>query len=274
MLPSLATEQPEDESRTPAAPTDTRRLVLVPREAGPVVPLRHGSTGPRDELDMLVDDVFGPSTDERPGPFDVLLVIGGAILLAWAVLTGASAWIIVAAVVAIVLGMALPARSLVRRYRGAAASRRIRSAERRGYILDATAGSTVELLRAHEDLVAAAALPGSVYGGRALDAAHEALVEVASLLDGAPPGVPAQDEYVAKRTGAIAALARQLQDAHRTWLAGRAATAADEAERRERWVTAVTQARDELQAEDRQGSLARLARLTTRLEREANDDAG
>jgi type IV secretory pathway VirB2 component (pilin) len=239
-----------------------------------VVPLQAGAAGPRDELDALVDDVFGPSTDERPGPFDLLLVIAGVILLAWAVLTGAASWVAVVAVVAIVLGLALPARSVVRRYRGAAAARRMRSAGRRGYVLDVTAGSTADLLRAHEELGAAAALPGSVYGERALDAAHEALVEVASLLEGSPPAVPAQDEYVAKRARAIATLSRQLQDAHRTWLAGRAETAAEEAERRERWVTAVTQARDELQAEDRQGSLARLARLTTRLEREAGDDAG
>jgi hypothetical protein len=280
MEPGLTTEQPEDQPLTSvpspgaSAGASERHLVVVPREVGPVVPLKTGASGPRDDLDELVDDVFGPSTDERPGPFDLLLVIAGAIVLAWAVLTGAATWLVVVAVVAIVLGLALPARSLVRRYRGAAVSRRMRSAGRRGYVLDVTAGSTAELLGAHGELDAAAALPGSVYGERALDAAHEALVEVASLLEGAPPTVPAQDEYVAKRTRAIATLARQLRDAHTTWLAGRAETAAEEAERRERWVTAVTQARDELQAEDRQGSLARLARLTTRLDREAGDDAG
>ncbi len=275
MEPGLATERLEDER--PVAPVTastpgTRRLVVVPREVGPIVPLAQGDAGPKDDLDVIVDEVFGPSTDERPGPFDLLLVIVGAILLAWAVLTGASTWVAVVAVAAIVIGMALPARSLVRRYRGVADSRRLRSAERRGYVLDVSSGSTAELLQAHEALVAAAALPGSVYGERALEAAHEALVEVAMLLDGGPPGVPAQDEYVARRTRAIVTLSRQLEDAHRTWVAGQAAGEAEEAERRQRWVTAVTQARDELQAEDRHGSLARLRRLTTRLDREAADD--
>jgi hypothetical protein len=256
----------------PATPVGHRvRLVVVPREVGPVVPLDRGATGPKDDLDALVDEVLGPSTDERPGPFDFLLMGAGAVLLGWAVLTGAAGWVVLVAAVAIILGLALPARSLVRRYRGARVSRRLRSAQRRGYVLDVTSGSTAVLLREHEALVDAAALPGSVYSGRALDAAHLALVEVATLLDGAPPDGPAQDEYVAKRTVAIAELTSRLDEAHRRWRDEQLAGEAAEAARRQRWVAAVTQARDELQAEDRYGSLAQLERLTTRLTREADD---
>jgi hypothetical protein len=273
MEPGIATEhRAGDPPGSPASPR-ARRLVLVPREIGPMVALDQGAGGPKDDLDALVDEVFGPSTDERPGPFDLALLVAGAILLAWALLTGAATWVIVVAVAAIVLGAALPARSLVRRYRGAAASRRIASAERRGYLLDVTSGSTAELLRAHRALGEAAALPGSVYSGRAMDAAHLAVVEVASLLDGQPPDGPTQDEYIAKRTTALVALTSQLAEANRRWLAEQAAGAAAEEERRQRWVASVTQARDELQAEDRYGSLAQLQRLTTRLTREA-DDAG
>lgn len=277
MEPGIATEQPVGATGTaPATPASlaARRLVVVPREVGPIVLLKKGADGPKDELDVLVDDVFGPSTDERPGPFDVLLLAAGAVLLAWAALTGAATWVVVVAVAAMVLGLALPARSLVRRYRGVAASRRLRSAGRRGYLLDVTTGSTAELLRAHEVLGETAALPGSVYSGRALDAAYLALVEVATLLSGVPPDGPVQDEYVAKRTEAIAALTRQLAAAHLRWRDDQAAGAAAEAERRRRWVAAVTQARDELQAEDRLGSLAQLQRLTTRLTREADDGGG
>ena len=220
---------------------------------------------------MLVDDVFGPSTDERPGAFDLILTGAGAVVLAWALLTGADTWLVLVAISAMVLGMALPARSLVRRYRGVRAARRLRSAERRGYLLDVTSGSTAELLRAYEALVEAAALPGSVYSGRALDAAHLALVEVATLLDGASPAGPAQDAYVAKRTNAIVALTDQLARAQDRWRADQVASEAAEAARRQRWVAAVTVARDELQAEDRYGSLAQLERLTIRLTREAGD---
>lgn len=261
-------EQPVAGGR-PAVPV--RMLVLVPRQPGPITHLRVGESGPRDELDVLVDDVFGPSTDERPGPFDLLLLGGGAALLAWALLGGAATWVVAAAIAAIVLGMALPARSLVRRYRAAAASRQVRVAERRGHVLDATSEPALALLRAHQALVDAAALPGSVHSGRALDAAHLAVVEVATLLKGEPPEGAAQDEYVARRTAAIEALTRELLAAHRRWLEERAATEAGEAERRRRWVAAVTEARDELQAEDRMGSLAQLERITTRLAREAAD---
>lgn len=276
MGPGLATEQSETTDRVSARPpsVEARQLVLVPRDVGHLVRFGPGSGGSPDELDEFVDDVFGPSTDERPGPFDLVLVIAGVIVLGWALLTGAAAWIAVGAVVAIVLGLALPGRAVVRRYRGVAENRRLRAASRRGYLLDVSARPTMELVRAYEDLETFAGLPGSIYGGRALDAAHAALVEAASLLDGAPPRVAAQDAYLEKRTEAIVRLTRQLRDAHESWLAGQAATAAAEDRRRERWVTAVTEARAELQAEDRQGSLARLARLTRRVEREADDDVG
>lgn len=268
-----AADPDRDEDRRSASPQADRerRLVVVPQQAGPIVPLRAGEGGPQDDLDQLVDEVFGPSTDERPGFFDLLLLTGGAVLLAWALVSGAAAWLVVVAVVAIALGMALPARSLVRRYRAAAVARRVHAAERRGYVLDVTAGCTLAIVRAHEDLCAAALLPGSVYSGRALDAAHLAVVEVATLLKGAPPEGAAQEEYVARRTSAIEALTRELVTAHRRWLEEREATEAEEADRRRRWVAAVTVARDELQAEDRMGSLAELERVTTRLAREAAD---
>lgn len=248
-----------------------RQLVVVPREVGPIVPFSPGAGGPRDELDVLVDDVFGPSTDERPGLFDVLLSLAGAVLVAWAILTGSATWVAIVGVVAIVLGLALPARSLVRRYRGASTSRRLRSAGRRGYLLDVSSRSTADLLRAHDDLVEAAGLQGSVYSDRALEAGHLAVVEVATLLAGAAPDGPAQDEYVVKRTRAIRSLDSQLRAAHARWRDDQAAGEAAQAERRRRLAAAVTEARDELQAEDRLGSLAQLERLTTRLSREASD---
>jgi hypothetical protein len=259
-----------DEGRSAPRPSG-RRLVVVPRQPGSLVPLRVGETGPKDDLDELVDEVFGPSTDERPGLFDALLLVGGGIVLAWAILSGAAVWIAAVAAVAMVLGLALPARSLVRRSRAAAASRRVRAAERRGYVLDITAGPTLGLARAYDDAVAAAGLPGSVYSGRALDAAHLAVVEVATLLKGDPPEGPAQDEYVTRRTAAIRALVGELMAANQRWLEERAATEAEEEDRRRRWVEAVTRARDELQAEDRMGSLAQLERITTRLSGEAVD---
>lgn len=266
------TEEPTSTSLVPGAVVPgEHRLVVVPLVAGPVRPLATGASGPRDDLDVLVDEVFGPSTDETPGAFDLALLAGGAVVLAWALLTGAATWLIVLAAVAMVLGAALPARSLVRRFRGAATSRAMRQAERRGYLLDVSSPSTRGLLRAHDALVEAAAAPGSVYSKRAIDAAHLALVEVATLLRGRLPDGSAQEAYVGKRTRAIEQLTGRLEDADRRRRLARLAGEAAEAERERRRVAAVTMARDELQAEDRFGSLAQLDRLTTRLDREVVD---
>jgi len=255
----------------PSRPSE-RLMVLVPRTPGPVVPVATGSGRPDDDLDAIVDEMFGPTTDERPGVFDVLLASGGVALLAWALVAGAAPWVIALGIAALVVGLALPVRSIVRRYRSASDARRLRSVGRRGYLLDVGDPSTVDLVAAHEALAGAAALPGSVYSARALDAAHGALVEVATLLDGAPPDGEEQRAYVAKRTAAIAGLAGLLADAHQRRVDAERASERAEETRRRRWVDAVTRARDELQAEDRQGSLARLDRLSRRLRLEAEDD--
>jgi hypothetical protein len=277
MRPAAMIEQPPD--GLPAvpghpAPPDERRLVLVPHEQGSIVPLEIGQGREVDDLDVLVDEVFGPSTDERPGAFDVLLLLGGIALLVWALLARSALWVVILAGAAIVLWKALPARSLFRRYRGARTARRIRSAGRRGYVLDVEDRSTADLVAAYAALVDAAALPGSVYSDRALDAAHAAVVEVATLLHGVPPDGTEQRGYVAKRTAAITDLAGLLSDAHRRRLDAQHASELAQEDRRHRWVAAVTRARDELQAEDRQGSLAQLGRLSRRLRREAEDDDG
>jgi hypothetical protein len=219
-----------------------------------------------------VDDIFGAPTDERPGTFDAALLVLGAGLLAWAILTRATGFPLVLAIAAMILGLALPARSLVRAYRRRAAARQQRSVTKRGYLLDISHPVTAALVAAYAQLLEVGGLPGSAYSGRALEAGHLALVEVASLLPGIVPTAEAQVQYVDKRLQAIETLTHQLVAAQRSWLAGRAAEAAREARRARLRETAVTEAREELQAADRFGSLEQLGRLTTRLREEANDE--
>ena len=258
----------------PPAPATSAppRLVLVPREPGPVADLDRPGAGARDDLDDLVDDLFGPATEERPGLFDAALLVFGAGLLAWAILTKASGLPLFAAIGAMILGLALPARTLVLAYRRRAAARRQRSATRRGYLLDISHPATSALVAAYTALLEAGGLPGSVYLGRAMEAAHLALVEAASLLGGTPPAGESQVQYVDKRTQAIETLTRGFHAAHRAWLDGQAAEAAREARRVRIRETAVTEAREELQAADRFGSLEQLGRLTARLQRDAGDE--
>jgi hypothetical protein len=275
MGPAFA-ERPADNEPVigPAGSTTAEkpRLVLVPRDPGPVRELDRPGAGSRDDLDELVDDLFGPITDERPGLFDAALLLVGAGLLAWAILTGASGLPLFGAIAAMILGLALPARSLVLAYRRRAAALRQRSVTRHGFVLDVSHPVTAALVAGYSQLLGASRLPGSAYSGRAIEAGHLALVEVASLLAGLPPAEGPQVNYVDKRLHAINALTRQLEGAHRSWLSGQAAEEARNARRARLRETAITQAREELQAADHFGSLDQLGRLTARLEKEAGNE--
>jgi hypothetical protein len=103
----------QDEDRS-ANRAPERQIVVVPRTPGPLRVLDDAGAAKGDELDVMIDEVFGPSTDEGPGLFDVVLVVGGLALVAWSWLSGgAGPWFIIG-ITAIVLGIALPARSIVR----------------------------------------------------------------------------------------------------------------------------------------------------------------
>ena len=81
---------------------EARRMVIVPRRPGLLRPYEVAQQRPRDELDDFIDDLFGDTTDEKPGPFDVGLVVVGLGLAAWGVIFGGPAvalWLGIAAIV-------------------------------------------------------------------------------------------------------------------------------------------------------------------------------
>ena len=63
------------------------RFLVVPPDPGPLRSFTRPASD-RDELDDLVDDLFGEPSDERAGAFDIGLVVAGVAGLAWAVLGG------------------------------------------------------------------------------------------------------------------------------------------------------------------------------------------
>src|SRR6476659_6564776 len=65
------------------------RFLVVPPDPSPLRSLTRPARD-RDELDDLVDDLFGEPSDERPGAFDIGLVVVGAAAVGWAVLGGGS----------------------------------------------------------------------------------------------------------------------------------------------------------------------------------------
>jgi hypothetical protein len=256
----------------PVAPT---HQVIVPRTPGPLRILGLIDARPTDELDEAIDDLFGPTTDERPGRFDAALIAGGLALGGWAMFADGGGLAMASGVILLLLGIALPARAIIRfiRYRGVDLERR--RAASAGYPLDASSPTTVALVEAYEALFTAAAGPhvdDDTTDG--LDAAHLALVEVATLLGGAAPIVPAEVAYVDRRTRAIRELTADIIATRRARTAEEAADDAFLIDARRARTTALAGARDELESSDALGSLSRLGSLRGRLRTETDDGAG
>ena len=92
------------------------RTVVVPRRPGSLREYQPRSRRRRDELDDLIDELFGPTTDEKPGRFDAGLAVVGLSLAAWAIILGGPRVALWIGISAIVLGLALPARAVLRRF--------------------------------------------------------------------------------------------------------------------------------------------------------------
>lgn len=188
-----------------------------------------------DGVDQLVDELFGPDVDEKPGLFDLALLTGGTALFLWSLVTGASAALKVVGGTAVVLGCAIPIRTAWRALQRRRVRHRHEAVMTLGLPLVADHAATAELISAYARLLEAGTLPNvGAFAEEALTAAHRAVVEVATLLDGAAPDGTAEEEYVAQRATAVERLALALEHHHRARAATEAgdAAAAEEAERR------------------------------------------
>ncbi len=255
-----------------ASPAPRARMILVPRGPRPVVDLDGPPEAGGDELDALVDEMFGPASNEAPGPFDAVLLVAGVALLAWATLSGAGGLVPWLAWTAIILGAVLPARSVVAVVQRRRRAGRLRAAAARGYLIDAGHPATAALVDAYADLLVSSRVSGSIHAARTVEAGHQALIEVASLLDGGPPLVAAQEEFVGRRTAAIKRLTARLGALEDERKAAEEAAAAAAGQRVRRRAAAVTVAREELQAEAGEGSVEQLERLARGVGRERGDE--
>jgi hypothetical protein len=191
------------------------RIVVVPRRPGPLLEPGAGDSAP-DELDSLLSDLFGPPDDIRPGWFDAAMVASGGALAGWSVFAnGPGAALAVGACLS-VIGLILPLRAvrgvIVRKRAGAARQRLLAL----GYPLDLALPSVARLAEAYRRVLDQAGRPGVALGTEAAEAAHLAMVEVATLFDGSPPG-PAGVAYVDKRLAALADLEVALVREHGIW---------------------------------------------------------
>jgi hypothetical protein len=123
----------------------------------------------------------------------------------------------------------------------------------------------------YEACLAAAAKPGIPHGDSAVEAAHLAVIEVASLLGGGRPMADAEVDYVRKRTQAIGRLTLRLQRVQRQRVEARLDAAIHRTSADRERATAVTEARVELESSTGLGSLDRLEAIGSTIEREAHD---
>jgi hypothetical protein len=267
-----------DITPTPPAVEAIGHLVVVPRMAGPLIDVDAAAASRVDDLDAAIDEFFGETTDEPAGPLDAALVLGGLGLVGWSVIAGAPAPVLIAGVCSTLLGIALPARAVAT---GSRERRRASSRERAvadGLPLDASDPTVRALVDAYQVCWAAAAKPVVPGASDASEAAHLAVVEVASLLGGGRPMAEAEVEYVRARTKAIGRLTLRLERAQRMRIEWRLesaihhpSTTTSRTPTDRGWATARTEARVELESATGLSSLDRLDAVGTRIEREAHD---
>jgi hypothetical protein len=186
------------------------RTVIVPLRPGSLREYEPRSERPRDELDDLIAELFGPETDERPGLFDAGLAVAGLSLATWAIVLGGPSVALWAGIAAIVLGLALPARAVLRRFGRAPSGGPRRRTGDQGFPLDASHPATLALIDAHARLMQVSSMKGRGHPDQVVSAGHEAVVEVARRLAGQPPDTPEKVRLVSMWTDALEALTQRV----------------------------------------------------------------
>jgi hypothetical protein len=207
------------------------RFVVVPRTPGKLIdPEAAATPRPPDEIDEAIDELFGPEPPGSPSWVDAALLAAGTALVVWAQAIRHSAGFTVLGAVLVVLGAALPLRSLWRWTKAERLRRRRARLDASGVSLNVGSPLTARLAQAYEELLRAATQPGVSIGVESVTAAQSAVLECASLLAGDVPSTPAETDYVEKRVEAIEHLSAALRRQHAA--AERAAAAARESEAR------------------------------------------
>lgn len=188
-----------------------RSTVVVPVQPGPLVALHDLDRG-RDDIDEVLDDVFGAPDERGPGPVDAVLLLGGAGAVAAGIVASLPSIVIVGGVAAAALGAVLPVQSLLRHI--GVRRRRARLSDRVGHgsLLRTDHPATAALVAAHGALWAGAGVLAAAPRARVQAVAADAAHEVASLLAGRAPVTAEEVAYVEARVAALNDLLATLAD--------------------------------------------------------------
>ena len=190
---------------------DLRVAVIVPARPGPLVRLEDVEGG-RDELEDVLDDIFGKPDDHGPSAADAVLVVGGVGAIIGSQAASLPTIVTLCGAAAVALGAVLPLRSLWRRLGSARRASRLRSLLGDGVLLRTDHASLEQLLAAHHRLLSLTGPLAPAPRARVHDIAHSALLEVASLLGGRVPGAAEEIDYVSARSRALESLVATVTD--------------------------------------------------------------
>jgi hypothetical protein len=206
------TPRPNSARLAPAMNADGQPLpglVVVPRRPGPLILPPPSDPAERDEVDVELDQLFGPPIQQGPGALDAALVVGGVAIIAFAVALHGGGGLLVLGVGCLLLGLALPVRSLWRGLQRRRSAGRLAATLRRGDPLNRKDAQSRRLAVAYTKILGLDS-EGDPAAEEAVAACLRALQEVAVLLRGRSRQGAAESEYIARRIVAVEGLACSL----------------------------------------------------------------
>lgn len=190
---------------------ESSNFVYVPGQPGPLISIPVSAQG-SDEIDDVLDDVFGEDDDSGPGATDALLVAAGAGAIGVGQLTHLAPAVTVVGVGLVGLGAILPIRSVARRMKDRKHRSRVAAVIGDGIAFRQDQPTLARIAQLHDQILLSSKRLVPNVQERFDSVAHSLVEEVATLLEGQLPVGAAETEYVDARAKALTELAATADD--------------------------------------------------------------
>lgn len=191
--------------------TESSNLVYVPRQPGPLISTS-ALAQRSDEIDDVLDDVFGRDDDSGPSATDAILVATGAGAIGVGQLADLAPAVTIVGVGLIGLGAILPIRSGFRRMKNRNHRSRTAAVIGDGIPLRQDDPILARIAHLHDQVSERSKRLVPDVQLRFVSVAHSLIEEVATLLKGELPVGRAEVEYVKAREEALMELAATAAD--------------------------------------------------------------